>query len=144
VTRKRLGEILVAAGVLDESALRAALAEQKRAGVPLGKILVERGTVEEADLVFALSRQLEIPEVNLDEITVDTNAVELVSLQEARQHAVLAFGVGDRFLDLAMADPTSAAGARFIDELQLRTRLGVRAYIAGASMIERAIEQHYG
>ncbi len=37
--RKKFGEVLIEAGVLDESTLQAALQEQKRSGKRLGQIL---------------------------------------------------------------------------------------------------------
>ena len=51
MARKRLGEILVQAGVLDEGRLRAALAEQRRWGGPLGRILVDMGGISEDVMV---------------------------------------------------------------------------------------------
>lgn len=142
--KKRLGEILVDAGVLDERTLRAALADQKKSGAPLGKILVERGIAEEGDLTQALSRQLGVPEVNLDETELDTHALELVSLEEARKHQLFAFRLEARFLDVALADPTNAENARFLEELAIRSGKAARAHLAGATMIERAIDRGYG
>jgi hypothetical protein len=44
-TSPRLGELLVAQGVLSDTELEAALAEQRRTGEPLGEILLERGVL---------------------------------------------------------------------------------------------------
>ena len=59
--RRRLGELLIEAGVLDPTQLQAALAEQKKWGGKLGRTLVEMGFVDEDSMVRALSRQLKLP-----------------------------------------------------------------------------------
>src|SRR5207245_1942777 len=64
--RRRLGEILMDAGVLDEMQLKAALSEQRKWGGKLGRTLVEMGFVDEDSMTLALSRQLNLPVGNLD------------------------------------------------------------------------------
>ena len=64
----KLGELLIKANVLQESQLKAALAEQAKWGGKLGEILVRMNLVSEDILVRALSKQLAIPAVNLDAV----------------------------------------------------------------------------
>lgn len=141
MARKRLGEILVGAGVLDEGRLRAALAEQRRWGGPLGRILVDMGGITEEAMVQALSHQLNFPTVMLDDKNVPLDVIDLVPGELAEQYSVIPFAVQAKFLDVAMADPTNLG---IIDELRIRTRLNVRAYLAGPKMIERALAKYYG
>ncbi len=141
MARKRLGEILVQAGVLDEGRLRAALAEQRRWGGPLGRILVDMGGISEEAMVQALSHQLNFPAINLDTKVIPHDVLDLVPPELAEQHSVLPFAVQGKFLDVAMADPTNLG---IIDELRIRTRLNVRPHLAGPKMIERAIAKYYG
>jgi hypothetical protein len=141
MARKRLGEILVQAGVLDESRLRAALAEQRRWGGPLGRILVDMGGITEEAMVQALSHQLNFPAVNLDSKVIPNDVLDLVPPELADQHNVVPFAVQGKFLDVAMADPTNLG---IIDELRIRTRLNVRPHLAGPKMIERAVAKYYG
>jgi type IV pilus assembly protein PilB len=141
MARKRLGEILVSAGVLDEGRLRAALAEQRRWGGPLGRILVDMGGITEEAMVQALSHQLNFPSVNLDQKNIAKDVLDLVPAELAEQHSVVPFSVQGKFLDVAMADPTNLG---IIDELRIRTRLNVRPHLAGPKMIERAVARYYG
>jgi len=140
VARKKLGEILIQAGVIDEVKLRAALSEQQRWGGQLGKILIEMKLCSEEALVQALSHQLNFPAVRLDGRDVPRKALDLVPIETCEQHALMPFGIDGKFLDVAMADPTNLA---VIDELRIRTRLNVRAYLAGPRAIDRAITEHY-
>ena len=58
MARKKLGEMLIEAGVLDEARLRSALADQRRWGRSLGKTLVEMRLIGEDELVRVLGKQL--------------------------------------------------------------------------------------
>jgi type IV pilus assembly protein PilB len=140
MARKKIGEILVGAGVLDETRLRAALGEQQRWGGPLGRILVEMKLVDENVLVEALSRQLSVPVVDLDSMTVANDVLALVPGDLCEQYSIVPFAQPMKFLDIAMADPTQAG---VLDELQIRTHLNVRPHIAGPKQIERAIYRFY-
>ncbi len=140
MARKRIGEILIQAGVLDQSGLRSALVEQRRWGGQLGRILIEMKLVSERVLVQALSHQLNFPVVNLEEIEFDPKLAELVPGELAEQHSIIPFKVEGKFLDVAMSDPTNLG---IIDELRIRTRLNVRPYLAGPRAIEKAMARFY-
>jgi type IV pilus assembly protein PilB len=141
MARKRLGEILVEAGVLADAQLRAALAEQRRWGGPLGRILVDMKLITEDAMVAALSHQLNFPSVNLDQVKVDRATCDLIPGDLAEQFGVIPFAAQGKFLDVAMADPTNLG---VIDELRIRTRLNMRPYLAGPKAIERALARYYG
>jgi hypothetical protein len=141
MARKRLGEILVQAGVLDEARLRAGLSEQRRWGGPLGRLLVDMKLITEEAMVQALSHQLNFPAVSLENRQISAEVLDLVPGELAEQHSVIPFNVQGKFLDVAMSDPTNLG---IIDELRIRTRLNVRPYLAGPKMIERAIGRFYG
>ena len=140
MARKKLGEILIQAGVLDEMKLRAALGQQQQWGGPLGKILIDMKFVTEEALVQALSRQLNFPAVNLEGREISPRALELVTVETCEQHQLIPLAIDGKFLDVAMADPTNLS---IIDELRIKTRLNVRAYLAGPRTIDRAIQEHY-
>jgi hypothetical protein len=139
--RKKLGEILVNAGVLSEAQLRAALTEQRRWGGPLGRILVDMKLISEDAMVQALSHQLNLPAVNLDARNVGPEVLDVIPGEMAEQHAVVPFAVQGKFLDVAMTDPTNIAA---IDALRIKTRMNVRPYLAGPKTIERALSRFYG
>ena len=67
--RKKLGEILLEAGIIDKFQLKAALAEQAKWGGRLGNHLEPLGILTEDLLVKGLSAQLKRP--NLDLLAID-------------------------------------------------------------------------
>jgi type IV pilus assembly protein PilB len=141
VARRKLGEILIQAGVLDESSLRAALAEQRRWGGHLGRVLIDMHLVSEDVLVQALSHQLNFPVVNLDHRPIPPEILELVPAEMAEQYGLIPYHKEGKFLDVAMIDPTNLG---IVDELRIRTQLNVRPYLAGPKALERAIAHYYG
>lgn len=138
--RKKLGEMLVEAGVLSEQGLRMALNEQRRWGGTLGRTLVDMKLLSEVELVRVLSMQLNLPTVDLDAIEIHATVLELVPGELAEQYSLLPFAQPMKFLDVAMSDPTNLG---IIDELRIRTQLNIRPYLAGPKMIERALAKHY-
>ena len=141
MARKKLGEMLVEAGVITETNLRAALNEQRRWGGTLGRQLVEMKMISEAELVRVLSMQLNMPSIELDRLDIPSAVLDLVPADVAAEHNIIPFAQQMKFLDVAMADPTNLG---ILDELRIRTQLNIRPYLAGPRAIERAVGKFYG
>lgn len=141
MARKKLGEMLIEAGVLSEQGLRTALNEQRRWGGTLGHKLVDMKLVSEADLVRVLSLQLNLPTIDLDTVHVSQAVLDLVPAELAAEHNIIPFAQQMKFLDVAMTDPTNLG---ILDELRIRTQLNIRPYLAGPRMVERALSRLYG
>ena len=141
MARRKLGEMLIEAGVLTDAALRSALAEQRKWGGTLGKMVVEMKLCSEDQLVSVLSKQLVMDKVDLDALEIAQTVLDLVPSELATQYQLIPFAQPMKFLDIAMSDPTNLG---IIDELRIRTQLNIRGYLAGPKMIERAIAKYYG
>src|SRR3982751_6573981 len=83
--RKRLGQLLMELGVIDEHQLQSALGHQKQWGGKLGAILVQKGFCSEDDVVSVLTKHLNMPRVKLADVKVDPRAVKCVSKQIAEK-----------------------------------------------------------
>ena len=142
IRRMRLGELLVAAGVLDETHLEAALAEQKKWGGKLGRILVDMGFLSEDLMVKALSKQLGIPRVDLDKDELPREVARLLPVNLCERYGLFPVSRDDdtRTFHVATADPT---GWEALDEVSFRTGLKVQPVVASASAIDRAIRRYY-
>ncbi|MFE8600032.1 GspE/PulE/PilB domain-containing protein [Archangium violaceum] len=139
----KLGELLIKANVLQESQLKAALAEQAKWGGKLGEILVRMNLVSEDILVRALSKQLAIPAVNLDAVKeIPQHVLNKVPLQTARDFAVLPLQLRDdgKTLVVAIADPLNV---RQLDELRAVAKCRIVPNVAGRTAIARAMARFY-
>jgi type IV pilus assembly protein PilB len=140
--RKRLGELLVQAGVIDELQLKSALGEQRKWGRPLGQTLVELGFVEENTLMSLLSTQLNIPAIALDQVTPSAQAIQHLDYDFCIANLCFPFNYEEKgpFLDVAMAEPTNPA---LFDRIRVLTRCNVRPHLAGHRAVEKAIRKAY-
>jgi type IV pilus assembly protein PilB len=142
MANQRLGDILVAAGLLTEDQLAEALETQRaRRGKKLGQILVESGTVNSEALSFALALQLGLPHISLDDLTVDPAVLRAIPEEVARRYAVFPVQREHTTLTLAISDPFDIEA---LDHIRALTGLTIREVIAQAEAIQKAIETHYG
>jgi type IV pilus assembly protein PilB len=142
VRRRRLGELLIEAQVLDETRLKAALQEQKKWGGKLGRTLVEMGFITEAVMVQALSKQLNLGSIDLDNATLPASVPSMLRVDLCERYGVFPVG-GDartRTLNLATSDPTNVEA---LSELSFATNAKIVAVVSTASSIDRAIRRYY-
>jgi len=136
---KRLGDILLEAGLISGEQLRAALALQDGSGKHLGEVLLDQGCVSEELVVRVLEFQLGTPRASWSR--VDPAAVSLVSRAAAEKHLVFPLLLkGDRLL-VAMADPLDYLA---LQEIQGLTGLRTEVCLATRSEIAGAIARWYG
>jgi hypothetical protein len=137
-----LGELLLRAGVITEDQLRKALAEQKKWGGKLGQVLVDLNFLDESLLVKALSKQLNLPRVDFEGITIPPEALKLLDAEFANKRQVLpiSYEEGKKQLVVAMSDPGDLG---LVDEIKFKTGCRVKVAVAGDRALARAIQQHY-
>ncbi|AGC45376.1 general secretion pathway protein E [Myxococcus stipitatus DSM 14675] len=130
------------AGLLTETQLRSALAEQRKWGGRLGLTLVQMRFVDESSMVHALSRQLAIPTVELDDLAPSSSALQALRVDIAERYTVFPTTVDSatKLLTVATADPTNVES---LQELAFHTGQRIQVVVAAASSIERAIRRHY-
>ncbi len=145
IVAKRIGELLVEAGVLSQSQLEQALFAQRKDGRKLGQLLIELGLVNEIQLTQTLSRQLAVPWVSLYHVDFSRSLLNLVSREHAETYCLVPIFVrrvrkqGDT-LYVAMDDPTNEAA---IEEAARAASMPVKPMIACPSDIRAAIRVYY-
>ncbi|MFY9586561.1 MAG: PilT/PilU family type 4a pilus ATPase [Actinomycetota bacterium] len=132
VGSKPLGEVLVDERLLSREQLQQALIRQKESGQPLGKILLEMGLVEEKSLVEAVSKQIGVAFVDLEDPRLDRAVVDLVPLDFARSREAVPVRIEDNALVVAMAHPSNRSTIQEIEEMtghQVTPALAVRRHL---------------
>ena len=138
---KRLGELLIEARLITAAQLDAAIAEQKRSGLMLGAVLIAQGAVPERQLMELLHRQLGMPLIDLDLMTVDELAIAKVTEEMARKYFALPVEIeGRKTLVMAMADPMNVAA---LEDLRFHAGMFIKPVLASPTQILDAITRHY-
>jgi hypothetical protein len=141
--RKRLGEMLVEAGIIDDSQLHAALAHQRQWGGRLGAALIEMKLVSEQAIVDALALKFGFEIARLDRIEhyAFEQARAFVSRDYAVRNRVFPLAADTGVLTVAMSDPTNLA---IVDELAFKSGRRVKVCITGEHALAAAIRSFFG
>lgn len=139
--KKRLGEILIDAGVLTEGDLNKALAMQHESGKRLGEVLVTEGFTSEQQIMEAVKRQLSIQSIDLKRITVKQEIIDIVPDNIARKHEIIPVDFINGQLLIAMSDPLNYFA---IEDVKRATGYVVKTAISLRSDILNNIEKYYG
>jgi MSHA biogenesis protein MshE len=102
----RLGELLIKEGLLSETQLQQALAQQKQSGRKLGRVLVESGYVSEEQISGAIAKQLQIPFVDLRQYSLKPELVQKLPETASRRFRAIVLNEVAGALTIGMADPT--------------------------------------
>ncbi len=138
--RRRLGEILVAGGAVTSSQLERALAEQARLQLPLGQTLLKLGYTTDEVMRQALSSQLGVPYIDLQNVIIDRSLGALLDPEYARRHALFPVARIGNALTVAMDDPTATA---VVEELAATTGHAITVVTSSAEAIQRALVRLY-
>jgi type IV pilus assembly protein PilB len=142
--RLKLGEMLVAKGLIDQAQLASALEEQRRWGKRLGMTLVLMGLLEEETLIRVLASQLKLPVARIRGKRVNEEVIELVPVELAEKHRCLPLFMkdqgGSRELFLAMEDPSDIDAQ---GELGFRIGFRIRPVLVAPTELEDALQRHY-
>lgn len=140
-SRKRLGDILLETGLITQSQLSEALADQKNSGKKLGEILVSKGYITRKSIIEVLEVQLNIPYINLTALSPDPKTVRLIPENMARKHEILAIKLESNVLTVAASDPLNVTA---FDDVRIYTGHEVQPAMADTEQIHALISRCYG
>jgi type IV pilus assembly protein PilB len=110
VGKRLLGEILVERQQLTPAQLSEALVQQRVSGKRLGQLLVELGALDERDLAEALGEHFGVPVVDLRREAPEEAAIARIPESTARSLSVVPLKLVDGILEVAVADPSDQLG----------------------------------
>jgi hypothetical protein len=141
VHRQNLGEMLLAANLIDEVQMQIALAEQRQTGKRFGSTLVELKFIDENVLAAFLSKQIDIPCISLLHIDIPKKVVRKMSRGLALDCKAVPVRIDERDqLEVAIVDPTDLD---VIARLEKATGMIVAPLIAPESSIQTIIDKIY-
>ncbi len=117
---RKLGELLMEAGLIDVPRLERALSESRQTGEPVGKILLKHGWVTEEQLGQALSAQAGTSYVKIGDREFNQDLLGLFPHEFCARRKVLPLSVQQGVLLVAMVHPNDV---QTLDEIYLLTGL---------------------
>lgn len=142
--KKRLGDILIDAGVINKQQLDIALTTQIEKGQKLGETLIDLEYTTEVEIATALHRQLNIDYIILSDRLLDAEIINLVGEEILRKHSVIPFEFKKghpNVLRVAMSNPLDFVA---IDDIAIVTNFQIEPAVATSQDIAAAIDKYYG
>ena len=137
----KLGDILIAQGVIDEEKLLAALSDQRAFGGKLGRTLVDLGYVTEDELVHGLAQQLGLETIDLDTAEIEIAALSCLPVDACERYGVfpIRMDTKQRVLWVATAEPDRGS----LQEVAQIAQYTLEPVLASMSSIDRAVRKYY-
>ena len=140
-SKGRLGERLIAKGVLDADDLEKALELQRERGERIGRILVDLGFVAPRDVLTTLAEQLEIELLTAERFPEIAPEIEGIPPRTMRQFLFLPVAQEADVLWVAMADPLDF---ETISTIRRFSGCDVQTALAAETDILDAIDRYFG
>ncbi len=137
--RKRLGDLLIEAGVITPEQLDYALSNKSR-DEKLGDFLIRENYLTEQQLIEVLEFQLGVPHINLNQYSIDPELLQLVPGSLAKRAKIMPIRRDKNKLFIAMADPMDYFA---IEEVRMATGCQIETSIAAKDDLYRTITKYY-
>ena len=131
-----LAHRLVQDGLLDEAAMRDAVAKAKEKRANLVTHLVTSNLATARDIAISASNEFGVPLLDLDSIALDMDAVRAVSDKLLQKHRVLPLMKRGKRLFLAVADPTNLHA---LDEIRFQTSMSIEFVVVEDDKLQTAV-----
>ncbi len=138
----RIGDYLVEQGLISQEQLEKVLEAQKEASGSkrFGDLVVELGFMSEVNFAKALAGKLRVQYVDLDNIEINTEAVQKVPEALAKKHTVIAINIQGKRLTVATDDPINFI---ILEDIKVSTGMDTVPVLATKSAINKAIGKCY-
>ena len=140
--RVSMVQFLMQKGFLKPEQLEEAQKVQTQTGqVDLGKVLVSLNMVGEREVLMAQAQERGIGFVDLDRISVESTATNVVPERLVKAHTALPVRKDGQTLWVAMSNPSNIAA---LDDIRLASGCRVIPVMAVPGAIDDAIKKYYG
>ncbi len=141
MTNRKLGDLLLAEGLITPLQLSIALAAQQTSSRRIGEILVDRGFATEEQIAETLASQYDYPLADLASLKPQANAINLLKADIAIEQAVLPVQLNGETIEVVMADPLDVIATDLVAQA---TKKRVSVSIAPRTKLLASIRAIYG
>ena len=136
--RKRLGEILVAKGVITATRINEALARGDNRQKRIGEILLAEGLITEELLAQSLAEQRDLRYIDLTEHRINPAFFDFVPMDIMQRYQFIPLEDSGDVLVVALADPNNIP---VIDELELLLQRQIEVCVGTSSGIQDTLQR---
>ena len=138
--RRKLGEVLIEAGLLSQDQLTTALVECAQSGKRLGEYLVDQAIVSEHDITSCLSNQLGFLFVDLTKEDLNPELASTIPEPIAKRYQAVPLRQEGKSLTVAMDNPLDFEA---IQDISFLSGCTVKPVLAARSLIKETLEKIY-
>jgi hypothetical protein len=138
---KKLGTLLIEAGLISAAQLQETLRHQRISGERLGSTLVAEGLINEDSLMDFLAKQTGVPRLDVKALDIPVTVLQRIPRRLAEQMNILPVIFKEpESLVLAMADPMDLNA---VDSARFASGLNIEPVVAGHTALRQAIADNY-
>ncbi len=138
---RRLGQILVDLGYIDEEQLELLVEEQsQRPSELIGQVAISLNMISEDQLTQALAEQFQLPVVNLSDLTIPPEVLAHLTEPMAVLYKAIPLSFKNDVLTIAMCEPQNLA---VLDELRNFLGYQIQAVVTSPHEIKVALDRYY-
>lgn len=138
---KRLGDVLLATGVITDEDLQRALSMQKGTDKRLGNVLLDEGFITEKQLIDALEMQLGVEFIDLSKTIIPAELASVIPMSMAKKYNFVPVKQEKDELYIAMSDPLNFMA---IEDARKASHKRIVPMIATMEAVDRGIITLYG
>ncbi|MBI9089050.1 MAG: Flp pilus assembly complex ATPase component TadA [Desulfobacterium sp.] len=139
--RKKLGEMLIEAGLIEKSQLDKALFSYRNSGLKLGQYMVREGMVSEAAIVNLISEQVNIKKYDPTAYSIGPHLGKIMDNEDVARFQAIPLQRHGSILTVAMTDPMDITA---VDDIEVRTDSEVEAVICTEQDFNLLVSTVYG
>lgn len=139
--KKRIGEILIDAGLLTEEQLVEALTNSKKTRTPIGSVLVQMGFITVDQLKDALSEQQGFSHVTASQLNISESTIKILPEDFIKENKIIPIASDGRFLDVGMVNPNNK---KALNEVIYLTGLRPRVLLMSHMEFQNCITKYFG
>ena len=141
MTLRRIGQILVDLGFLNEDRVKVILEEQRQRPTELfGQVAIGMGLLTEEHLVQGLAEQMGLQVISLADLMVPPDVLAMITEPMALLYRVIPVKFEEDTLTIAMCDPQKLS---VVDELRSFLGCNVRAVVATEREVLKTLARYY-
>lgn len=140
-TTTKLAGLLEKTGIFSDTQVESLLGMQSENGKSLTDIVTEHGFAREDDFLEALAKAMDIPYVELGDITIEADTLNKLPTKAVFQYNVIPVTLDNGTLRVATHDPFTTG---LVDALRLASGLRIKLALSPQEDLSKAAKSFYG